>query len=193
MENYLLDKMLRYKLIPSDKSEVYLYGLQILLNSVWTSLSILIVAILLDSFFIAMLYFLITIPLRMTCGGYHASKYSSCFIISNLTYVMVSLMTKVLIFWNLPKIGWFSTLYISALFIHLNAPIENIHHPLSQQKKKRNKYLCLSFLSADLLVLSVFLAYDVCSTYSRFSIIAILMVAIMIIPAYRKGGEPKCD
>lgn len=71
----LTHQLLHRNIIDSTNQEIYQYGLELMLSTILTSSSIMLAACLMDSFAIALLYFAISIPLRMTAGGYHASTY----------------------------------------------------------------------------------------------------------------------
>ena len=104
---YLAQKLNARKNTDKNLTDVYRYGLEILLSSTLTSLSIIILSLFLNSFGYALLYFLITIPLRMAAGGYHANTHKKCFLLSNCTYIILSLVHSLLLHCKLPSCIWF--------------------------------------------------------------------------------------
>lgn len=185
----LTTKMVNYKIIPVNEFDVYLYGLEILLSSSLTSISILIIATLVDSLHNGILYLIFSIPLRSTAGGYHASTYHKCFFISNLIYIFICLINKNT--YNYSIYFWITLLYLSTLYIFYKAPVPNAHHPISKAQLKKNKKLNTLFLILFCTSLTLLLYLQPISNIVRIPILTIASVAIMIIPTQMKGGHKK--
>lgn len=185
------NEFVRRKIISAEDIDIYRYGLEILLSSTLTSISVIIVATILDSLGFGLLYLFLTVPLRITVGGYHANTYKKCFLVSNLTYVILSYAHKFLHQYDIPIYLWLVILYLSAFYIFIKTPVQNIHQPLSTENLKRNKQfatICLLIYSIITPLLGIVTS---ASEIMHFSILSILVVAILIIPTSKKGDDQK--
>lgn len=74
-------------IITNSDQEVFTYGCQLIISS-FCSIS----SILLLSFFInityGILFLLFFFPIRLFCGGFHASSYIKCFLCTNTIFIM---------------------------------------------------------------------------------------------------------
>lgn len=184
---YMSDQLVKRKIIEEDLADVYRYGLEILLTSSLTSLCLLLIASLLGSCMHGILYLIITIPLRVTAGGYHAKTYRNCFIISNLTYIVVYLSASLLHKLELPSYVWLLLLYASVSYIFQKAPVLNPRQPLSPDILKKNKRKSSLYLLLNSILFSSLLIFFPLLTIVKFCILAISSVAIFIIPTQMKG------
>lgn len=187
----LSQKFVTNNIISEKDIEIYRYGLEILLSSTFTSLSLLIVATLIDSFWYGVIYLLFTIPLRTTAGGYHADTRLKCFICSNLTYVCVSLFLRIMNSISIPMYCWLLLLYLGAFYIYLKAPVQNINHPISETKLKKNKKKATIFLLLDCFILSFLLISFPTVKIVQLCILSVMSVALLIIPTQMKGEGHK--
>ncbi len=86
MVKKITDYMIEKNIIEEEMFDIYQYGFELMISSTITMLSIMIIACIMDSPLIGILYFFITVPLKVTAGGYHAPTYAKCFIISQSTF-----------------------------------------------------------------------------------------------------------
>ena len=127
--NIVLGIFLNRKIIDEDMTDVYRYGLEILFSSLCTTFSILIISCLPGSLGLGILYLFLTIPLKLTAGGYHANTYKKCFLISNFTFAVLICVYKIISQYSIPITAWLIVLYYSAFYIFIKAPVQNIHFP----------------------------------------------------------------
>ncbi|MGN0335460.1 MAG: accessory gene regulator B family protein [Lachnospiraceae bacterium] len=187
--NKFLNVFLERKVIDEDMADVYRYGLEILFSSLFTTFSILVISFLLNSLGLGVLYLFLTIPLKLTAGGYHADTYKKCFLISNLTFTALIYVYKIISYYHsISVIFWLIILYCSTFYIFLKAPVQNIHQPLSPAKIERNKRRTRIYLLIDCCAITLLAIIVPASGYILFSILCILLVALFIIPTQRKGG-----
>lgn len=177
--NYLLNK----KYISEEEYPIYQYGLDILFSSLLTSLSIIVLACLIDNILWGIIYLAVTIPLRMFAGGYHANTYNRCFIVSNTVYLIMSLITRMLQSLYISSYCRLFILLLSETIIFLYAPIPNSHHPISSLKMVKNKIRCRITLIVDFIIITILLNIHFLLHYACISISSILMVALLVIIA----------
>lgn len=185
MADYLVDN----GTIDAVLVEVYQYGLELFFSCIITNLSVLLIACQIDSFWMGFLYFITSVPLRMTCGGYHAPTYGRCYLISNLSYIIVSLSARFLTAMRISKIVWVLILFGSVVYLYGNAPVKNPNHPVSNTVLKKNKCLATVFLIMDCLILIPLYIWKEQFISVNFVVLTILSVAIFILPTKRKGGK----
>lgn len=182
-------QLIKGNVISPQMMPIYQYGFELLFSTLFTSVSILMIACLTDSLYLGLWYFLITIPLRMSCGGYHADTYCKCFIISNLLYIMLSCTNKLLSLFDVPAILWILLLLIGCSYILYHAPVKNIHHPIGEKALNRNKKICFALLTVDCSLLIPLLILNPQSHMVRFAVLSILSVAILILPTQYQRKE----
>ncbi len=173
-----LSKFLLYK-INGDKQEegIYTYGFELMISTIGFFVSIIIISTLL-SHFVSSLVFLVTfVPLRLFTGGYHATTYSRCFILSNLTYLLVLSLKNLL--WKYVIIYyWYCLLLITCIFIVIKAPIINVAQPITIYKKNRCKKitkLVLCFETLWIFLLSYAQRELFCMAVLSICLIAVFM------------------
>ena len=184
----LTNQLLINEIIPEIMKEVYQYGFELILSNSLTALSILLLASFLDTVEIGIWFLIISIPLKMTVGGYHAPTYLKCYIISTLEYIFQSLVIKIILKLSPPIFFWILLLSCGAIYILINAPIKNIHHPVSEKVLKKNKFFSILFLSIDCLILIALYILKK-NLFVYWGIICIFTIAIFILPTKRKEGR----
>jgi len=170
----------RYTTIKKDKECVYIYGLELLISTVITSISLIIISLILGSinyFFFFILFFFIQ---RLFCGGYHAKTYFKCFMLTNfifiLTYIFATLfyVSRFTIF--IPVL-----VIVSFLIIIYYGPLKNKNHPYSERR-----YYQLRRLSRTISAISVSIWFSIylfknCSFELIFCAVSFSWVGILLI------------
>lgn len=133
----------------ANKEEIYIYGLELIISTFFGLISILILSCLLSRFTSGLVFISVFVPLRLFTGGYHAATYSKCFIISNISYLLV-LFIRDITMEILPIWIWSFLLIGMSCYIIKNAPIINSAQPINESKQKRNKKMAKYILLADI-------------------------------------------
>lgn len=164
----------------TDKEDIYIYGLEIIISTTIGLSSILLLSYMLSSFMSGLVFLSIFAPLRLFTGGYHASSYGRCFIISNLSFLLVLIIGDIiwekLSFW-----GWMFLLSFLCYYIITNAPVVNSNQPISKSKQRQNKKNARLILIFDI-VWIIYLSIN----QKKLMVIAILGICLvgifMLIP-----------
>lgn len=172
----LAKKLIRYS--EAGKEEIYIYGLELIISTFFCLLSILLVPCLLSSFTSGLVFISIFVPLRLFSGGYHAKTYSKCFVISNLSYLLV-LFLKYITWKIVPMEIWWCLLAGMCYYIVKNAPIINPAQPISESKQKRSKKITKYILTADI-VWIIYLAL-IQEELMSMAILSICLVSAMML------------
>lgn len=183
----LTNQLLNNSVITPAMAEVYQYGFELTLSTLFTSSAILLVACLMDSFFFGLLYFAVSIPIRMTAGGYHAPTYFRCFLLSIGTYFAVSLLARCSVPLMLSYPFWLGFLFISTYYILANCPVKNPHHPISTSVLKKNKRITVIYLCALCSLMVCLYAKLQQSNILNFIVLTVSSVAVLILPMTKKG------
>ena len=189
MVKKITDYMIAKNIIEEEMFDVYQYGFEIMISSAITMLSIMIIACIMDSPLIGILYFIISIPLKVTAGGYHAPTYGKCFLISNLEYIALSLTAKAFSASFMPYYGWIILLMVSAGYILLNCPVRNPNHPISEDVLLKNRRLTYLLLGIDTVVITLLYLLLQESYLLNFSVLSIAAIAIFILPTKKRKED----
>lgn len=125
-------------IIDIEDREIYIYGLELLISTLFTSISILILGFLIGNLIFAVTFLLVHFFLKSYTGGYHAKHYYECYIYSIFTYIVLVIINCIISDIYKPFIGLL-LLIISMLVIFKFAPIENKNNPKTEEEMVRNK------------------------------------------------------
>lgn len=116
LSSYLVQCLIHNQIIQEDQEEIYLYGFQLILNSLLTMVWLLFWGCLLGKLGLTIVATICLVHLRQYAGGYHADTYLKCFLISNLSFFMIyqAVIWKVGFRWPTVLVGLslLSTLYL---------------------------------------------------------------------------------
>lgn len=157
----------------ADKEEIYIYGLELIISTFFGLISILILSCLLSRFISGLVFVFVFVPLRLFTGGYHAATYSKCFVISNISYLIV-LFVRDITLEVIPIWIWSFLLIGMCCYIIKNAPIINSAQPINESKQKRNQKMAKFILTADI-VWIVYLALN----RKELMVMAILSICLV--------------
>lgn len=153
--------------------EIYVYGIELILSTGLGFLSILILSMIFDELISGVVFICFFSPLRMFVGGYHAETYGKCFIISNISYLCVLMLKKVIWKRTSPYI-LIVVLIIAAIYIFLKTPVNNENQDISIEKQLRSKKI-----SRVLLVIEILLINGLHRNQGEIMCMAILSVSLV--------------
>ena len=132
----LSKKLLSCNTISEEIFDIYVYGLELLISSLFSTTVVLLIGIL-SGCILQTIAFLITfILLRSFTGGFHANTYLLCSVVTFSTFTIVLLLSK---FVSVPFYAYL-ILAVSGLgIITWVAPVENPNKVLTASKKLRCK------------------------------------------------------
>ena len=159
----------------TEKEEIYIYGLEIIISTSGCLLSIILLSCLLSGFTSGLVFISVFVPLRLFTGGYHATTYSKCFVISNLIYLL-TFFVKYIAWERIPMELWGCLLLIMCFYIIKNAPVISSAQPINESKRKRSREITKYILTADI-VWIVYLAF------TQRELIAMAILSICLVSA----------
>lgn len=122
--------------VPSEKQEVIIFGLELLISSIIGILIIIAISMIAGVPLLWIAFLLAFIPLRTTAGGYHASTHMGCNITFALTYIICVVLCKYV---TMPKITFVLISIISMIMVLLFSPVEAMNKPLNSERKEKNR------------------------------------------------------
>lgn len=172
--------------IDASKRRILMYGCELVLSTLTSFASIAAISILVQDFFSSLLFIAIFFFLRLFTGGFHASTYTRCFIITNGVYLATYGSAHLLETYAMPSVTLIIGL-ISGLIILLLTPIPNVKHPLSPAKLILNKKISRFLVSfeAMLLILTFFVGNDI-HFFSIFAASLAAVAVMMVIPKFEE-------
>ena len=126
------------KIIDIEDRDIYIYGLELLISTLFTSISILILGLLIEEWISGVAYLTVYFLLKSYTGGYHAKHYYECYIYSILVFIALIIIKKIILYDYQPIIGLFSLIF-SIIIIFKFAPVENKNNPKTKDEIERNK------------------------------------------------------
>lgn len=114
MINYISAKsasiLLRHRLIENTELNIYVYGFSLFYSTLITASVILFISLLFYTLLHGIIFICFFAIPRFFLGGYHASSFGKCFLISNLVFLLLSISS---FFAN------FRPFYVTILFFYL--------------------------------------------------------------------------
>lgn len=180
----------KYYPIDGEDRPIYVYGFEILFSTLFSLSSVTVLSCLLGHAAYALFFVLFFFSLRLFCGGYHASTYAKCFLITNLTFLSTVVYTEVILRLNLVSV--MPVLFLlSAVTVFVFAPVKNENHPCTEKTYRKNKVISRVLV---ILYFAVYLCIFVFSDSARIAVNSawsFISVSIMIIieKIKQKGGK----
>ncbi len=136
----IVSNLITKQYVDLDDKEIYEYCFEICIATVVSIITLLCIAIVINSVLPSVLFLFSFIMCRMCFGGYHAKTHSKCFLATIINYLFFIIALNTLLQINSFLI--FVVLNIlSVISVHIFAPVENENNPLSSVHKKKLKQL----------------------------------------------------
>lgn len=170
-------------IILKEDEEIYSYGLEILMSTVFTIIILLIVGLFLHKGAETLILLLVYCPIRTFAGGYHMDSNLKCISAFILLYFLIILLYTSLTGTEMPSSYMIlAPVYICNAIILMLAPVESIENPLPYKRKKgmKRKAFCLTFIYTAVITYIELLG----RTYTNFALlgsIAIIWVTTLVV------------
>lgn len=180
---YLFFLLLKYGKVSEEKKDIYLYGIEILLEKAENLFFIFIITLIYRRWIEGILFVVIYSILRKTGGGYHSKTSSGCilFTIAIVNIFFLLLHTTILI----PLMRLFMILFAACIYII--APVDCYNNPLDGPISKKNLLLTLIIVICIFGIMSV-LSKDIAKAiyYIVNIYLVVLIMGIKDSPRYRE-------
>ena len=169
-----------------EKEKIFTYSIELLISFMCSTASIIIISSVCGSIIYSLIFILVFAGIRFFSGGYHAKTYLRCFILTNIVFVVVLIVSHFERNYG-STLGLLILTWISMLLIVFLSPIQNRNHPLSRKRRTLNGvvsklYAAIILALIHLMVLTEynsFLFYLICTSFIAAAI-------MMIMPLFRK-------
>lgn len=177
MLNQLAKKMARALVDDEnvEKQAICIYGLELIISTVVSFISILIISMLMLDFLSGVVFIFIFAPLRLYVGGYHAKTYRKCFFVTNVSYLFL-LILKDLCWNDIPLYIWKILVLAIVIFIGISPPLVSEEQPISKEKKKKSNGYARCILLIDLIIIIILSSIDI-----ELMVMAILSMCLVFI------------
>ena len=135
--------------IPSADVQVYLYGVELLISTIFNLCNLVLISVLFGNPLTLIPYLISFIPLRMFGGGYHAKTHWGCVAITSAAYFVTCLFTTVIANKSL-QIIYFAVSIVGFLLLLALAPVPAKNKPLSP--KEMHSYKAISLIMSLALI-----------------------------------------
>lgn len=179
LSSQITDIFVKNGLIENKSKPIYAYGLFLILSTIETSAAILILCALLGNVLVGVVFLVSMMSIRFFSGGYHASTYRNCFLLSTGLAVLVFLVSKA----TPPAATPFLSVVLvfgSAVYLFVKTPLVNANNPLSDRQIRKNRQISRVVLVVQVFIISLgtfFVHQD--SLYFYTASVATFVVAIL--------------
>ncbi|MBR6983489.1 MAG: accessory gene regulator B family protein [Ruminococcus sp.] len=174
----IAEHLVNKKIVPPEFKEIYQYGSELIISTIFSIIMILIVGILSGRFIECIVFYIVFCLLRRNTGGYHANSYWGCKI--TLFVVLSSALVLELLLYKVTILYWGILLIFNCVLIIYLSPIEHINKPLSDIQKMKNRkntiieLLIISCLTLVMMLMNIELYHII--ILSVFSVSILMLI-----------------
>ncbi len=170
-------KMQKEKLLDSQMEEHNVYALITLTEKWLTIITIMIIALFLETIVPTVFFLLFFFSLRKRTGGYHAPKFWICYIESNISYLSITFICK-----NLAENE--KIMYgLLALAVGIIGYIGTVNHPnmdMNEKEVQESKFMARCILLIELMLILALTYFKADKTVLSFMSAAIILCAVLL-------------
>lgn len=141
-------------IVSSDLNDIYIYGFEVLISSLLSTLLILIAGAALGRFIETICFLIVFIGLRSFTGGFHANTYWLCTTLTLSIYGAVMLLSINIV---IPNIVYWLLFPVGMIILLLKAPVRNPNKYLTDKEAMRHKLVSVILFIAMMFVGSLLL------------------------------------
>ncbi|WP_069997389.1 accessory gene regulator B family protein [Cellulosilyticum sp. I15G10I2] len=146
--------LVRNRIISEDDREVYIYGLELLVNSLLVVGTILTLGLLLNKILVTVTFLIVFCSIRSYAGGFHASQYWKCYCIGCLSYLSIITVVHSTAIFDM-YICSFIFSSISYIGIYSKAPLNSKKNPKTEKEMQRNSVITKVLISIYTLITAI--------------------------------------
>ncbi len=155
---YISDIFVKHSIINQEDSEVYSYGMEILLSVLVNIFVTIIIASVTGLFIEIMLFTSAFVLIRQYTGGYHANTHHGCICLFATVLIFFSIVIKHIPVTVCTIIFTVFSIF-SFVFVSLLAPVEHKNKPINSKlssKLRKQSILCVTFVCIFSLLLCIY-------------------------------------
>lgn len=187
----LTRRLVHQDIIEFDSYAIYLFGMELLVLTLFEMMILVMVGIILDKLPQMMVFVLTFALIRVYAGGYHSKSAWKCISIFTTVAVLVTFL-----YWNYPYADYVTIIIsiIATSIISRYAPVQTKNRPLSREEQVQygNKARRISVSFLILIVIFTLSSNGFLHSSAYLASYAMLFEAITLIPFInQKGGEER--
>lgn len=189
LSKHITKKLSQRNIIDTQHCPIYEYCISYLLELIIFFFTLEIISIVLGRPMEGILFFLIVVPLRSLCGGFHATSRGKCTILSYSCYLVAHFVSQMLI--NTETLYWVILFTLTVLFLLFAPSVIHKNRHFNSEQKKKNKHFRYLFLLLTCLIFAI-TYYSQQIYYFHMTVICVSIVVanmlIAMIISNVKGG-----
>lgn len=186
LAEYCTEALIRRDTIQKDKKAIYVYGFELFWSTFLCIVSILFFGIAFGHWKQSIVFLLFFLPIRTFTGGYHASSYGTCFLLTNMIALACVTLAGLLKECSMAEVGCWLMGGVAFIYIWRHAPVVFEIHPMKPERICKNRTYAhgLIVIEAVTLVSFIVMKYDVI----YIALVSTCVVAFMMFIVRKKGG-----
>lgn len=173
MVKALVKKAIAMGIVQDENSDIYEYGVEDLLHSLFAWGVFLIAGLCINMFWQMCLFMLMHIPFRIYAGGLHFATRFRCFCASVIIFAVVFTLPCLFTIQKL-AIAMMCLLIPNLIITWLLAPVEDLRKPLNSKERKHHRKVSLAICFVG--VIASVICYLLCAYQATYFIGAAIMV-----------------
>lgn len=155
---YLVKKLVENNIILTEESDIYIYGINLIISSGILSICIGIMGIAIGRISLALTFMIALANLRHYTGGYHANSYKKCFILSSGMFILSIGVTLLQERYHL-RLSLVCCSLVSSMYIFVKGSLNSEKNPKTEEElcyrknKARQLTIVYSLISSWILIL----------------------------------------
>lgn len=185
----IVETQIKAGFLKDEDRDIYEYGYMLVIETLLNILVGILIGLIFRAIDTVLIFWLLYIPLRIFCGGWHAKKSWQCLIASNAILLFVIKAEEILT----SGTAWITVLVdilLAAVLIILS-PVSTKHKPITAGEKSRFKRNCIGIIVIELLA-SLFICRFRNIIMIAYSVLLISLVMQMIINR-KNSASSICD
>lgn len=154
-----LERLCAKNIIKEEDREIYLYGLELLIATIFKGLVIVIIGALTSLIKEMLIFTLFFSGLRIQAGGYHAKTILGC-LIGTLTIIFTSITVVRILPEDYQSYYILISMVASIVLIFLYAPLESENKPLSKEEKILYRHRSLQTVIIGNIIILILIAFS---------------------------------
>ena len=168
----LTDYIIAKNIIEEKNRELYKFGFLVALEKFIFLIICLTIAIYMNSFLMALIFFIIFIPLRSFAGGFHFDSYKLCFFMSCLVYIFCVFFGD---FFCFSRMTYMIVVFLLELGIYYIYPVDHVNRMVDDEENIYFKKKLFFWLGIDIALAIV------CMTFDNIEYLQVIVNAIFVV------------
>ena len=173
----IVNQMETEKIISKSSCEYYEYALIGMVEHVITIGTMLILGLLFKQFFHTICFIVFFLSLRKRTGGFHANKFSQCYLGTVIFYIAIMQIVPILC--EKPTV-MYGLLFLSMLLICIMGTINHPNMDMSKSELRESKKAARLLILMEVMIIAVLVYLNVDLLYIGYMSVAVILCAFLM-------------